>query len=60
MYRHKNPPWMNNELIFKKELLKFIRPKQSSIFNIFYPLGLKLLTRLRVNLSHLREHKSTL
>ena len=43
--------------IFKKELLKFIRPKQSSIFNIFDPLGLKLLTRLRVNLSHLREHK---
>ena len=40
--------------IFKKELLKFIRPKQSSIFYTFDPLGLKLLTRLRVNLSHLR------
>ena len=42
---------------FKKALLIFIRPKGRSIFNIIDPLGLKLLTRLRVNLSHLNEHK---
>ena len=43
--------------VFKKGLLAFIRPKQCSVYNIHDPLGLKLLTRLRVNLSHLREHK---
>ena len=43
--------------IFKKALLNFYRPKECSVFNIFDPVGLKLLTRLRVNLSHLREHK---
>ena len=37
--------------------LAFIKPKQCSIYNIIDPPGLKLLTRLRVNLSHLREHK---
>ena len=43
--------------IFKKALLKCYRPTARSIFNIHDPIGLKLLTRLRVNLSHLREHK---
>ena len=43
--------------IFKKALFRFYGPKACSIFNIHNPLGLKLLTRLRVNLSHLREHK---
>ena len=43
--------------VFKKGLLAFIRPKQCYIYNIFDPTGLKLLTRLRVNLSHLRAHK---
>ena len=42
--------------IFKYCLLKFIRPKGHSIYNIFDPTGLKLLTRLRVNFSHQREH----
>ena len=42
---------------FKEGLLAFIRPKQCHIYDIIDPLGLKLLTRLRVNLSHLREHK---
>ena len=35
--------------IFKNCLLKFIRPKGHSIYNIFDPTGVKLLTRLRVN-----------
>ena len=43
--------------MFKKGVLAFIRPKQCYIYNIIDPPGLKLLTRLRVNLSHLREHK---
>ena len=42
---------------FKEGLLAFIRPKQCHIYDILGPLGLKLLTRLHVNLSHLREHK---
>ena len=43
--------------MFKKSLLSFIRPNSRPVFNIIDPTGLKLLTRLRVNLSHLREHK---
>ena len=42
---------------FKQTLLDFIRPKPNSVYNINDPLGLKLLTRLRLNFSHLREHK---
>ena len=47
----------NSISLFKKGLLVGIRPKQRSIYNIIDPPGLKLLTRLRLNLSHLREHK---
>ena len=43
--------------IFKKIILKFIRPSQNSVYNCHNPKGIKLLTRLRVGLSHLREHK---
>ena len=43
--------------MFKKYLLEFIRPKERPVYNVIDPSGLKLLTRLRVNLSHLREHK---
>ena len=42
---------------FKKQILKFIRPSPNSTFNVSNPHGIKLLTRLRVELSHLREHK---
>ena len=41
----------------KKSILRFIRPKAPSVFDILDPEGLKLLTRLRVHLSHLKEHK---
>ena len=41
---------------FKKKLLNFI-PCANSIFDIHNPLGIKLLTRLRLGLSHLHEHK---
>ena len=42
---------------FKKQILKFIRPSPNSTFNVHNPHGIKLLIRLRVGLSHLREHK---
>ena len=43
--------------IFKKNSLNFIRPNSSNDFNINNSLGLKLLTRLRIGFSHLKEHK---
>ena len=43
--------------MFKKELLKFIRPVPNSTYNINDTKGLKLLTRLRLGLSHLGDHK---
>ena len=46
-----------NLFIFKKKLLKFIRPSGNSVFKCHNPKGIKLLTRLRLGLSHLREHK---
>ena len=39
--------------IFRNALLKIGRPKQCSIYRIHNPVGLKLLTRLRLGLSHL-------
>ena len=49
----------NSESIssFKNRLLAFICPKESSIFDIFDPQGLKFFTRLRVGFSHLNEHR---
>ena len=46
-----------NLFIFKKKLLKFIRPSGNSVFKCHNPKRIKLLTRLRLDLSHLREHK---
>ena len=43
--------------VFKNSLLKFIRPSPNWLFNVSDSLGIKLLTRLRLGLSHLREHK---
>ena len=43
--------------IFKNLLLKSIRPKPNLISGLHNPNGLKHLTRLRLGLSHLREHK---
>ena len=43
--------------IFKKTILKFIRPSQNRVYNFHNPKGIKLLTRLRVSLMHLCEHK---
>ena len=48
------PPEVN---VFRKELLKFIRTGPNSNYNINDTKGLKLLTRLRLGLSHLGDHK---
>ena len=44
-------------LKFTNSLLKIGRPMQNSIYNIHDPVGIKYLTRLRLGLSHLNEHK---
>ena len=42
----------------KKQILKFIQPSRNNMFNEYNLHGIKLPTRLRVGLSHLRaEHK---
>ena len=43
--------------IFKSRLLSFIRPVHTNIYNIFDPKGLAFLTRLRLDLGHLNEHR---
>ena len=40
--------------VFKKNLVKFIRPSPNSVLNC---KGIKYLARLRLGLSHLREQK---
>ena len=42
---------------FRKMLLNFIRPVGNSTYKMYDPLGIKLLTRLRLGFSHLSEHK---
>ena len=43
--------------LFRKSLLRIGRPSPNHIYKIHDPLGLKLLTRLRLGLNHLNEHK---
>ena len=57
---HKLGPELKNSLSIpqcKEGLHIFIRPKICPIYKVHDLLGLKLLTRLRINFSHLREHK---
>lgn len=42
---------------FKKNLIKGIRPPSNSVFNIHNLIGVKCITRLRIGLSHLNEHR---
>ena len=53
-YSLRNAPSIN---VFKQNILKFIRLSPNKVFNIYIPHGLKLLTRLRLGLSHLRGQK---
>ena len=45
--------------IFKSRLLSFTRSIQRNVYNIFDPVGLKLLTCLRLGCSHVIELKCT-
>ena len=49
-----NVPSLN---IFKKNILKFIRPTANNMFGCHNLKSIKYLTRLRLGLSHLHEHK---
>ena len=40
--------------IFKINMFKFIKPKPKSYFNCYNHKGIRLMTRLRLGLSHLR------
>ena len=40
-----------------KNALSFIRPKHVDTFGINNPIGMQLLTRIRLGFSHLNEHK---
>ena len=42
---------------FKNAILKLLRPSPNSVFECHNPQGIKFLTRLRLGLSHLCEHK---
>ena len=44
-------------LIFRKRMLNLIRPKCNETYGIHNPTRLKLLTRPRLGLSHLNDHK---
>ena len=41
--------------IFKKSIIN--EKQENSLFSVYDPLGVKLLTRLRLQFSHLNEHK---
>ena len=43
--------------LFHSNILKFIKPSLNSFCDCQNIMGIKLVTRLRVGLSHLREHK---
>ena len=43
--------------VLKKHILKFIRPSPNSVFECHNPKVIKLLSRITLGLSHLREHR---
>ena len=54
---HINLQNANSFLIFTNSLLEIGRPIQNPIYNIHDLMGIKYLTRLRLGLSHLNDHK---
>ena len=50
-------PNFESSSVFRKNILHFIRPVLNYIYNCNNPEGVKLITRLQLGLSHLREHK---
>ena len=45
--------------IFRKKPLAFIRPVGNSMYGIHDPFEVKLINRLQLGFSHIREHKSS-
>ena len=43
--------------VFKRVILKFIRPEPNQVFNFDSSEGLKFITKIRLGLSHLVDHK---
>ena len=43
--------------IVRKKLLKFVRPSENNVFRCHNPKVVKLITMVRLDLNHLREHK---
>ena len=43
--------------MFRKKHLTFVRPLENDTYGIYDLLGVRLLNRLRLGFSHLREHK---
>ena len=43
--------------VFKKVILKFIRPEPNQVFNVDISEGLKFLTRISIGLSRLADYK---
>ena len=43
--------------VFKSNVLKFIRPSSNSFFDSHDPIGIKFITRIRLGVSRVREHK---
>ena len=43
--------------VFEKEVRKFIRPFSCLFYDCQNPIGIKYITRMRLGLSRLREHK---
>ena len=48
---------IDSHAMFCKKLLAFIRPLGNDTYGTYDPLGIRLLNRLRLDSSHLREHK---
>ena len=42
---------------FKSSILNFVKPRENSVFAVHNVNGVKLLTRLKLDSSHLHEHK---
>ena len=47
---------IDSHVMFRKKLSTFIRSLENDTYGIYIPLGVRLLNRLRLGFSHLREH----
>ena len=48
---------IDSHAMFRIKLLAFIRLLGNNTYGIYEPLGVRLLNRLRLGFSHLRDHK---